>query len=71
MIFLWVCDRILLGDGFFEQVSWECCFQGPICLGTLILAAFLLGDLLGTVIQGCHMRTTFVSLSPASACVPT
>ena len=45
-------------DGFFEQFAWECCFQGPICLGTLILATFLLGDLLGVgllgaVIQGC------------------
>ena len=42
--------------GFFEQVGWGC-FQGPICLWTLILPTYLLGDLLevgllGAVIQG-------------------
>ena len=62
--FAWVLDCILLGDGFFEQVAWGCCFQDPICLGTLILATVLLGDLLGVgllgaVIQGCFNDIIF------------
>ena len=36
-------DRILLGYRFFEQVDWEFCFFGPICLRTLILT-YLLED---------------------------
>ena len=36
-----------LRDGVLEQVAWGCCLQVPVCWGTLILAHFLLGDLLG------------------------
>ena len=45
-MFSCVYDRILLGDGFFEKVGWKC-FQGPICLGALILATFLIYVFLG------------------------
>ena len=36
MMFAWVLDRRLLGDGLFEHVAEGCCFQGPICLAKLI-----------------------------------
>ena len=48
----WVLDRILLGDGFCEKFTRGCCFQSPICLGTLVLATYLLGDLLGVRLFG-------------------
>ena len=43
---------------FFERVAWGGGFEGLICLGTSILATFLLGvllgvDLLGAVKEGC------------------
>ena len=53
--------------GFFEQVGWGC-FQGPICLWTLILLTFLLRDLLevgllGAVIQGiCSIILLILSM---------
>ena len=40
MLFARNLDRILLGDGIFEQVDWESCFQGPICMRTLIWTFF-------------------------------
>ena len=60
-MFAWILDRNLLGDGFIEPVAWGCCFQGLICLGTLILITLLLGDLLGMglvrdAIQGEEVR---------------
>ena len=52
MMFAWVLDLIMLGDGFFEMVAWECCFQGPIVFRKLVLATFLLRYLLGVVLLG-------------------
>ena len=68
MISAWCLNRILLEGVFWRCIACECCFQGPTCLATLILATFMLEDLLGVgklwvVIQRCLFldQTTVLS----------
>ena len=66
MLFTWGFNLILLGYGFFERIAWGDGFLGLLCLGTSILAPFLLGamlgvDLLGAVRQGCS-RVSDISI---------
>ena len=50
--FAWGFDLFCLGMDFFKRVAWGSDFQGLVCLGTSILAPFLLGVLLGVDLLG-------------------